>query len=179
MSKHASPKELRRFGRQHAGEGGYRSALGNEIYRLTISLGLPYGFLMWLLFNTAYPDFNPSVWIFAIGGGLFGLGMAVTSAPGTLRLIIKRETTDPHALVSEVRSVLERKGYEPVEISDRHCKMDPHVSNTPLSLGPITLTPPVGAVTLVTDEGEVTFAGPCEILSKIVDPPRSLTNGNS
>ena len=158
------------FGRQHASEDGYVSALSGEILQLTVNMGVPYGFIMWLAAKTFFAEFDPPIILFIAGGAAFGLLMAITVAPGNVRVVVTRETADPQALVAKVRRQLERKGYEPLELSDRLCKLDRGVGVSSLSLGPISLSPMTTFVTLVTEPETVTFAGPAEILSKIIDP---------
>jgi hypothetical protein len=161
------------FGRQHAGEDGYAAMLLVEVMQITVNVGVPFGFGMWLFWTfvaEVFPEFSgaPAVF-FVIMGAFFGLAMAVTFAPGSLRVVMRGETADPDALISRVREALEKKGYEPVELSDRLCKLDKAVGLSGFSFGPLSLSPSNMAVTLVPHDRVVTLAGSAEILSTIVN----------
>ena len=158
-----------KFGRQHTGEDPYAFVVTAQIVQFALNMGVFFGVLGWLVGETLVPELAATATQYVVVSAGVGLVTGIGLAPGAVRVVVRRAAVDPHAVISAVRKTLERRGYEPVEVTDRLCKLDRNVGMNALSAGPLSLTPYTTYVVLAADSNVVTIAGPCEILPGIVD----------
>ena len=158
-----------KFGRQHTGEDPYAFVVTAQIVQFALNMGVFFGVLGWLVGETLSARVGGYRHSVRRGECRGRPGTGIGLAPGAVRVVVRRAAVDPHAVISAVRKTLERRGYEPVEVTDRLCKLDRNVGMNALSAGPLSLTPYTTYVVLAADSNVVTIAGPCEILPGIVD----------
>jgi hypothetical protein len=157
----------RSFGKQALGEN-YRDLVNGEVFKATLEIGIPLGFFLWFVFQVLLGSAPPlGMWRLAVFAG----GRWRFMAPHHNQSVGEAANNGPAARMHEIHRTLQTEGYEPVEISDKHCKMDIEFGPHELAVGPVSIRHDTTYIMLVLDREGITIAGPCGAIPRFVDPP--------
>jgi hypothetical protein len=163
----ATLPEAVRFGKHELRRGVYSDLVIGEAFKRLLNVGVVFGFGTWFVAQ-AFVESPPANWVFFVTGAVIGAA-AASLAPMTVRLAIERPSSHSTADIQGILAYLIKDGYEPIEISDKHCKLERESGIREFGLGPVSLLAASTSVMLVAKEGYVTIAAPCMLLPKLAD----------
>jgi hypothetical protein len=158
------------FGKRHAAD--YRHELFAVGIQVMVEGGFVLGLGLWLL-SALVKRFDPSLTLPLAGyvalGAASGLLLSVMFTPSLIRVVVVRRTPQPERELRMTRQALIEQGYEPIEISATHFKMDKNVGRHDLAAGPFSVKTDSWLVSVFAERGQITLAGPAGTLALLRD----------
>jgi len=148
-----------------------------EATRTALEIGVWFGFAMWFVFELVFEGSSP-IWPYVAGGACYGMALAATSAPRSLRVVVDRPSSDPTGLVAHLQRMLRADGYEPIEIAEKYCKLDRELNARGIALGPVNVARMTSYVLLAIGESTVTIARPCDVVAALATIPEYSRMGS-